>query len=627
MLRYARHETEPARPLMTFNFRYLVFLLFMTLLPAPAVLNAAEPLTLADQKDIYDLPLHMDILEDKTRQLTVYDVASEEWAGQFEANTRQHPNFRFSDSAFWVRMEIQNESRQIGWIMAFFNTTMQSIDNIELYVPGGADTYRSVVREKEGLSVGQGPNAAMFIVSIPQGHTRTVFIRIQDEALTLLPCFLYNQKSIQSLNRMSIYIYVILGIIVFFSIYNLLLFSSLKERVFLVYSGVLISEVLVLLLLWIPEFLPWMTDWWMNRLHEVICLLNAILWLLVTQTFFRKTHYRQPVNRILLLFFFGFIILGGLFFWLPFHTAALMTAYAMVVFAAMMFGLSLFGLSRKLTATRYFSMGMLLLALCWSALYLNQLGFISLSFFYFNVIRVFQLVVVLLFFSFALLDDYKLAENKMRAHMHEADQLKDDFLANTSHELRTPLHGIIGLSEDLLAKSAGRMHPDWENTIALIIKSGRRLTRLIDDILDFSKIKRKDLHISPKPSDFRSICALAVTLCRPMIGQKKINLKTRFPETLHYVLADEDRLQQIMLNLLGNAVKFTQSGEIEITALEKKGMLEVSIRDTGIGISDEKLETIFDDFTQADGSMHREYGGTGLGLAITKKLNPDCSGC
>ena len=586
----------------------------------PWAAGAAGVLELTGKRNVYELPLYMDILEDKTNQLSVYDVSSNKWSDKFVPNTQRYPNFKFSPSAFWARLQIKNESRQVGWMLVFYDSTLQAIDEIEVYVPGEAGTYRSVIQEKERFPVGQGPNTAVFIVSISPGHIKTVYIRIQDEGLTLFPSSLFNQTSIRALSKYSMILNVILGIIIFFFVYNLMLFTSLKDKVFLYYSGVLISEVLIFLLLWVPVIRPEITPWWMNRIQGTFYLFNGILWLLVIRTFFQKTHFSGRVDKMLLVFFSALIILSFLYFKLPYHLVAKSSAYALIGLAGMMLSLSLLSWSKGLAATRYLSMGMLLLALSWCGIYFDLLGYISVSFLHLNMIRVFQLVVVLLFFSFALLDNYKLAENKMLQHMQQADQLKDDFLANTSHELRTPLHGIIGLSEDLLSKSKGQMKPDWSENISLIIKSGKRLTRLIDDILDFSKIRRNDLHISPRPADFKSVCSLAVTLCRPMIGQKNITIETEIPEILHYVMADEDRLQQIMLNLLGNAIKFTNTGKIRITAVEKKGILQVSIQDTGIGIEPEKLKSIFDEFSQADGSMHRGYGGTGLGLAISKKL-------
>ena len=382
----------------------------------------------------------------------------------------------------------------------------------------------------------------------------------------------------------------------------------------------MVSEALILSLLWLPELAPEVSVWWMNRIQGILYLINAMFWLLVTWVFFKKTPYSRPVNKILFLFFMAFLFLAALYVLIPYPLAAKYAAYLIIIFAGTMVALSVFSRMKHLMATQYFSLGMILLGLCWCALYLNVLGYLSLNFEHFNMVRALQFIVVLLFFSFALLDDYKLAEKKMMAHLHEAEQLKDDFLANTSHELRTPLHGIIGLSEDLLSKNEFQTKTDLRDTISLIITSGKRLTRLIDDILDFSRMKRNDLQMSIKPIDFKSICSLVITLCQPMIGQKDIKIKTNFPEPLHLVMADEDRLQQIMLNLLGNAIKFTNTGEIEITAEEKKHYLSISIADTGIGIPEEKLATIFEDFTQVDGSMNREYGGTGLGLAITKRL-------
>ena len=202
------------------------------LLLLPGRVQAADILELTDNRNIYNLPRFMDILEDKTQNLTVYEVASDQWADKFMPNPQSHPNFNFSSSAFWARIQIKNSSREIEWVLVCLNSTMQAIDNVELYVPGTDGTFRTIVREK-GHPMVQEPNASMFIVSIPPGRQKTVYLRVHDEGLTLFPFYLFSQRSVRLLNRLSVYIYVILGIIIFFFIYNLLLFSSLKDKVFL----------------------------------------------------------------------------------------------------------------------------------------------------------------------------------------------------------------------------------------------------------------------------------------------------------------------------------------------------------------------------------------------------------
>ena len=215
--------------------------------------------------------------------------------------------------------------------------------------------------------------------------------------------------------------------------------------------------------------------------------------------------------------------------------------------------------------------------------------------------------------------------------LQQANRLKDEFLANTSHELRTPLNGIIGLAESLIDGATGELPPATRSNLAMIISSGRRLASLVNDILDFSKLRHKNLELQLKPVDLRSIADVVLTLSQPLVGGKDIQLVNAIPESLPPANADENRLQQIFHNLSGNAIKFTESGTVEVSAamVERSGgneadgdkeQLAITISDTGIGIPEDKFDRIFESFEQAEGSTAREYGGTGLGLAVTTQL-------
>ncbi|OGF67211.1 MAG: hypothetical protein A2Y62_11830 [Candidatus Fischerbacteria bacterium RBG_13_37_8] len=208
----------------------------------------------------------------------------------------------------------------------------------------------------------------------------------------------------------------------------------------------------------------------------------------------------------------------------------------------------------------------------------------------------------------------------LNERLRQIDKLKDEFLANTSHELRTPLTGIIGIVESLLDGAAGAVSATLRSNLSLIASSGRRLARLVDDILDFSKLKTKNIELNKKPVDMKSLTDVVFLNSKPLIKDKAVQLKNDIPEGMPFVEGDEDRLQQIMFNLVGNAIKFTHTGIISVSAGKSDHMVEISVTDSGIGIPAEKLTDIFKSFEQVDASTAREYGGTGLGLAITKQL-------
>jgi two-component system sensor histidine kinase ChiS len=225
--------------------------------------------------------------------------------------------------------------------------------------------------------------------------------------------------------------------------------------------------------------------------------------------------------------------------------------------------------------------------------------------------------------------------------LQRLDQLKDEFLANTSHELRTPLNGMIGIAESMLDGATGDLSSLQQQNLWMIVQSGHRLSNLVNDTLDFSKLRHHDIQLQLKPIGLRETVEVVLSLHTLLSNQKKLLLLNHIPADRPPVLADENRLQQILHNLIGNAIKFTERGKIEISAefvthqalshqhasftdevpvANDSEHIVVTISDTGIGIPADKLDRIFASFEQADGSISRTYGGTGLGLAITKQL-------
>jgi len=208
-------------------------------------------------------------------------------------------------------------------------------------------------------------------------------------------------------------------------------------------------------------------------------------------------------------------------------------------------------------------------------------------------------------------------EQEINRRLKQVDKLKDQFLANTSHELRTPLQGIIGLSESLQEREN---EPGKKEDLALISTSGRRLSSLVNSILDFSKLKTHELQINPKSLDLRTITDVVLKMSVPLIKGKPLVLKNEIKSSIPMIRADEERIFQILHNLIGNAIKFTTEGEVLVDATTKEDKVQISVKDTGIGIPEDKLDDVFKSFEQVDASVTREYGGTGLGLTITKQL-------
>lgn len=205
-----------------------------------------------------------------------------------------------------------------------------------------------------------------------------------------------------------------------------------------------------------------------------------------------------------------------------------------------------------------------------------------------------------------------------RRHAEQAARAKSEFLANMSHEIRTPMNGVLGFAELLLQ---GDLPSEQRRQAEMIHDSGRSMMLLLNDILDLSKIEAGQIVINREPIDLHHLLRSCTSLHAAYAQRKGLELTFRKSDVLHrHILTDQLRLKQIVLNLIGNAVKFTETGKVEVSTAIAKDQLAITVADTGIGISEDRLGQIFNPFEQADSKTSRRYGGTGLGLSISRNL-------
>ena len=229
---------------------------------------------------------------------------------------------------------------------------------------------------------------------------------------------------------------------------------------------------------------------------------------------------------------------------------------------------------------------------------------------------VFLIIISLILFWIKILHKHKKLLKLAKQKADENAKLKDEFLSIMSHEIRTPLNGMIGMSE-LVLKT--QLNKEQKKYLTSINQNSKQLLNIINDILDFAKLQKGKLELSIIQFDLFKLVNDIIELFKPEAEKKSLKIKLNFNAN-KIVYGDNTKISQILINLIGNAIKFTQEGEITISIIQKGDIFRFEVIDTGIGMDLNTQKKLFTSFTQADSSIHRKYGGSGLGLAISKQL-------
>ncbi|MFB9278213.1 ATP-binding protein [Cohnella cellulosilytica] len=248
----------------------------------------------------------------------------------------------------------------------------------------------------------------------------------------------------------------------------------------------------------------------------------------------------------------------------------------------------------------------------------NQIGNMDLS----GVYYPFDLLIAVTAFSVYWFKKYIRNSDEVERlyeQLQVADRMKDQFLANTSHELRTPLHGIMNLSNSVYARELDKLEEDSRQALELVGTVSRRMSALLDDLLDLAQLREQRIRLHPGPLDLRAVVPGVVGMLKPMAEGRPVRLRLALDRSLPPVWADEKRFVQILYNLLHNAFKFTEEGEIAVSAEPVNGQVEIRVSDTGVGMDEETLAGLFVPYVQ--GTNNRSDGrGLGLGMSICKQL-------
>ncbi|PWV88466.1 signal transduction histidine kinase LytS [Paenibacillus cellulosilyticus] len=395
--------------------------------------------------------------------------------------------------------------------------------------------------------------------------------------------------------------------------YSLLIFALICA-LYAVYHGLIDERTLMM-------FLPDATFETMYRAKDIVSMVTMIL----LAMFFYKIHNNMislKLLRVISIVLGVFVVLIG---FAPIRIYTDLQAYVVAMYQVMLLWMlwrSAIFFIRSEPHNRFRAL-LLFMAVISFNLYSLDIILFALSLkgnlwiaqfyiFVFNVVVIF-LIVLRFFEAYHTIDE-------MKNRLLQADKIKDDFLSNTSHELKTPLNAIVGITDTLLRGIEGPVTERQAQNLAIILGSGRRLANLVNELLDYSKMKHGDIVLHKSNIELKAIVDSVMRIHSFLLGGKPIALVNGIPQDFPAVQADGNRLIQILHNLVGNAIKFTDQGEVTVNARVVGGTVEIRVSDTGIGIEASMRERIFDAFEQADPSETRNYEGTGLGLSITKRL-------
>ena len=550
-------------------------------------------------------------------------------ADAFRASGSRGVALGFVEGAVWLRFEVVNlGAAETAWLLQF---TDPLLDDIRVFQRAGDGPWQETQLGDHHPLAAEAVDSLTPLLQVrpPLDRVTTFYVRIQSKSSMLVDVRLLTARQFYQASMLSFLSYgAMFGIMVAMCLYNLGLYASLRDANYLLYVLSISSSGLFLASLsghaprWLwPDFRPWSEE-----IFQAVVAVTLVTGLAFCTRFLEARRYAPGLHRAILVLMVLATLTVPLTALIGFQTSIMLTGAVSATAGTVGLLTAATCLLRGQRSARYYLVAWA--GYCIGTVFAaaRQHGFVDNSFFATHGMEMGTVLETVLM-SLALSDRYndlRLAKERAQQEAAESlrrmDRLKDEFLANTSHELRTPLQGIIGLAESMLDGAAGKLSEAASRNLAMIVTSGQRLATLVNDILDFSKMKNHELVLRKQPVDLRVAVDVVMSLMTPLATAKSLQLVNEIDPAIPPVLADEDRLQQVLHNLIGNAIKFTDSGTVRVRAIDEHGRVRVQVTDTGPGIAPEHHQRIFESFEQVEDSATREHGGTGLGLAVSRKL-------
>lgn len=634
---YSMHDRR-CDTLSTMTRRFFLLLTIIFGLFVWTDVGAAESsrtVILDDSTEKIDLYLHMEMLKDYERKWSINDVTSEEFSQKFLLPEEIHQRPGFFETVNWLRFEVENRSNERDWL---FEIAFPLVYELEIY----AEVEGKMVLIFEGGAVThpfdeRDIHHRHFVVDldIPPGEREKFYAMAIGGGDVHPPILIWDKnKFIEKTEMEFVLLGVFYGIVIVMIFYNLFLYFSLRMRSYLYYVLVILFTLLGKLSINGTGFQYFWSDYpiWNLNAAAFFVPIASIFVLIFSRSFLNIDYYIPRFKYIV----YGLIALNAsvvLTLLYSHYTALYMMVFSCFLTFASVLIASVLSWVRGARQARFYVAGWVIFLTGVFITILERASALPYSSFT-EYAGQGALAIEVVLLSLALADkinimrkEKDIAEEKAREsqklaieNLQRADELKDEFLAVTSHELRTPLYGIIGIAETLRDGIAGQVSEEMKKQLSMVIMSGQRLTHLVNDILDFSKIKYDSLKLDLKLVDVKAIVEIVIAMSKLSLEKKGIVLVQNISTSLPIIWADENRLQQILHNIIDNAIKYTDEGRIVISVYSEDAEVIIEVTDTGKGMTEDQLDVIFEPFQQGEMSTSRQFNGVGLGLNIAKRL-------
>ncbi|AUM12614.1 7TM diverse intracellular signaling domain-containing protein [Ketobacter alkanivorans] len=638
--------------------------LLLVLWMAPAVTWGQSAIELSTAFRHQNIGLHSLHYLDKKGELDVTDIRNlkdEYW----QTPAAETPSYGFGSDVLWIKFVVHNASPKDMELV--LNLAYAALDEVDVFVESYGK-FTNYYRTGDKFPFAYRPiNIHQFAFPFVafEGEQRTVYLRIQTQGTLQAPISLWKRNHyFEDQQPLWAAESIYYGVMIVMIIYNLFIFSIVRHSSYLLYAVTAFSSFTFnsaiqgvgFQYLW-PS-IPWVNEW---AIPASIALFGCASMLFAISLLDIKARAPRLYWAKVLFFviWLSMLVSSPL---IPYSNSITLTSSFGVISALLSVYTGFYMLYRGQRVARYYCLAFTCLISSWMITALSKFGVIPSTPWIEHAIQIGSALEVILL-SFALADRINMErigkevaqkqalESERRAAQEQARYLelklnseieemqakekviraeetskaKSEFLATMSHEIRTPMNGVLGMAALLQDADLAPAHRHY---VDVITSSGKALLNIINDILDYSKIEAGKLDIENVDFDLDQLCLECASVFSVTAEEKGLELLCSLaPSTPNFIKSDPTRLRQIILNLMGNAFKFTNSGRVSLRVSEirekrhgKQHSLRFEITDTGIGINEENQKRLFEAFAQADSSVTRQYGGTGLGLSISRKL-------